>query len=163
MEGAQPPKPLEFIRAVHEANVRYLLIGRRAVIAYGGPVQTMDYDLFIDGSPSNTDRLLSIAEKFGLHPSRSRSELTNHFMFRLENSFVVDVLRASSLTNDEGNTLEFDELYERRTVLEDEDDFQVNVPMIDDLIELKKIDPDEQDRLDIKYLRRIRKQQTDQP
>ena len=47
-----PPliEPLEFIKAIHQSGVRYLLIGRQAVIAYGGPVMSMDYDIYIDGN-----------------------------------------------------------------------------------------------------------------
>lgn len=46
--------PVEFISCVHKGGVRYLLIGRQAMIAYGIPVQTMDYDLYIDGDIENT-------------------------------------------------------------------------------------------------------------
>jgi hypothetical protein len=43
--------PIEFIKAVHKAGIRYLLIGRQAMIAHGIPVVAKDYDLYIDGSP----------------------------------------------------------------------------------------------------------------
>ncbi len=162
MEGASPPEPLEFLKALHRNGVRYLLIGRRAVIAYGGPVQTMDYDLYIDGEEQNTRQLLSIAERFQLYPSVDPENLTEHVMFRLENSFVVDVLRAVKITNDEGTTLTFDELYERKSVLGEEGELQVNVPSLDDLIELKKMDMDEKDRVDIDYLQRIKKKRDEE-
>jgi hypothetical protein len=31
-------RALEFLKEIHEAGVKYLLIGRRAIIACGGPV-----------------------------------------------------------------------------------------------------------------------------
>jgi len=34
---------IDFLNDIHKAGVRYLLIGRRSIIAYGGPVQTGSY------------------------------------------------------------------------------------------------------------------------
>ena len=36
-----------FFRAIHEAGVRALLIGRRALVVLGLPVLTADYDFWI--------------------------------------------------------------------------------------------------------------------
>lgn len=37
-----------FSRRLQDGQVRYLLIGRRAIAALGAPVLTSDYDLWID-------------------------------------------------------------------------------------------------------------------
>ena len=42
----QLSEPLQFLKGIHAAGVRYLLIGRQAVIAYGGPMFSMDYDIY---------------------------------------------------------------------------------------------------------------------
>lgn len=141
-------EPLEFLKEIHEAGVKYLLIGRQAVIAYGGPVQSMDYDIFIDGSPENTDLFLSIAKKFELYPNMPKDRLHTHFKFKLENGFTVDVFRARKI----GHKFTFDEIYERRKVLRGETGLEINVPEIEDLIQLKKLRSLPRDLEDIKYL-----------
>src|SRR3989338_6510324 len=111
-----PPliEPLEFIKAIHQSGVRYLLIGRQAVIAYGGPVMSMDYDIYIDGNKENTSLLLKIAEKFGLYPSIPKEKLQAHFKFRLENDFSLDIFRARSFSSGKGKKVVFDEIYARK-------------------------------------------------
>lgn len=147
--------PIEFISEVHNANVRYLLIGRQAMIAYGIPVQTMDYDLYIDGDPQNTDLFLKIASKFGLFPSEELDKLKSHFMFKLENDVTIDVFRAKKMINQEGEGISFEEMYRRKETLKDETGFAVNVPCIEDLIKLKKTNR-EKDIVDIKYLKKLK-------
>lgn len=151
------PKPLQFIKRIHAAGVRYLLIGRQAVIAYGGPVQSMDYDIFIDGSEQNTEQLLTIAEEFDLCPSIARAELIGHFKFRLENSFIVDVFRAKTLALGKGQKLTFAEMYQRRKTMSGESGLEINLPDIDDLIALKKIRSLPKDLADVKYLQAIKR------
>jgi hypothetical protein len=55
-----------FFEAVAASGVRALLIGRRALIALGFPVQTSDYDFWID-----IDQIAAFnatAEPFGCFP-----------------------------------------------------------------------------------------------
>lgn len=149
-------EPIEFLNEIHKNGVKYVLIGRQAVIAYGGPVQSMDYDIFIDGRAKNTELLLSIAEKFDLYPSISKEELNKTFMFKLENDFVVDVFRTGSFTSSRGKKIFFKDIYERKNVLKDPSGFEVNLPSIDDLIELKKLRGLPKDLNDIEYLETIK-------
>jgi hypothetical protein len=153
-----PPliEPLQFLKSIHEAGVKYLLIGRQAVIAYGGPVQSMDYDIYIDRSAENTDLLLSIAERFDLIPNLPKEKMRAHFKFRLENDFVVDVFRARSLAV-EGKKITFDQMYDRRKALKGETELEINVPAIEDLIALKKQRALPKDLEDIKYLKALQK------
>lgn len=153
-----PPliEPLRFLKEIHENNVRYLLIGRQAVIAYGGPMQSMDYDIFIDGSPANTKALLDIAAKFDLLPSLPDEEIKSHFKFRLENDFIVDVFRARTLSIGKGKKIAFDEMFSRKKVLSGNQGLEINLPSIDDLITLKKLRSSPKDLQDIKYLEALK-------
>ena len=150
-------EPIEFLRDIHEAGVRYLIIGRRAVIAYGGPVQTMDYDIYIDKSKENLDLLLKIAKNFDLHPNISKEKIATHFKFRLENDFAVDVFYAKRLSLKKNKKTSFDELYSRKTIAEGETGLKLNLPSIDDLIALKRTRSLPKDLEDIKYLQVIKK------
>lgn len=156
-EDLSLPEPLRFIKAIHEKEIRYLLIGRQAVIAYGGPVQTMDYDIYIDGSEENTNKLLDIASSFGLYPSMPKQELKNTFKFKLENDCVIDVFRAKYLITSKTKKISFEEIYDKRVKAKDISGLEINLPNIDDLILLKKIRSSSKDLLDIKYLEAIKK------
>ncbi|MFA4967427.1 MAG: hypothetical protein WC624_04335 [Candidatus Margulisiibacteriota bacterium] len=149
-------EPLQFLKEIHEKGVRYLLIGRQAVIAYGGPVQSMDYDIFIDGSEDNTKVLLSIAEKYDLIPNLAKDKIKSHFKFRLENDFIVDVFRARSLSLGKGKKITFEDIYSRRNVLKGASGLELNLPSIEDLISLKKLRSSPKDLLDIQYLQAIK-------
>ena len=149
--------PLRFLDAIHKAGVKYLLIGRQAVIAYGGPMQTMDFDIMIDGSEGNVKKLCGIAEKMELYPSVGGKKLNRAYKFKLENDITIDIFKAKTYTNQEGETLSFEEIYRKRVRMEDPEGFRVDLPSIEDLIALKKIRWDARDREDIKYLERIKK------
>lgn len=80
----KPEKEVDFldlIRKFNKRGIRYLIIGRRAVILYGGPVLTGDYDLWID--PIDKKRTLSLLEDeldFELsHPPNTRRPIVTGF------------------------------------------------------------------------------------
>jgi hypothetical protein len=150
-------EPLEFLKKIHKAGVKYLLIGRQAVIAYGGPVQSMDYDIYVDNSEKNIKLLLEAAKKFNLYPSVPKEEIQSHFKFKLENDFVVDVFKAKAIAIDKKKRISFSEIYERRCVLKGETGLELNLPSIDDLISLKKLRSLPRDLEDIKYLEALKK------
>jgi len=151
-------EPLAFLKEIHDEGVKYLLIGRQAVIAYGGPVQSMDYDIYVDGSPENTDKLLAIAQKYELYPSIPKEKLHENFKFRLENDIAVDIFRAKSFSSGKGKKITFQEIYERKNTLKDFSGLEINVPSIDDLIALKRLRSSPKDLNDIKYLQAIKKE-----
>ena len=143
---------IEFLDEIHKAGVRYLLIGRRSIIAYGGPVQTMDYDIYVDNNPENLDLLFKIAKKYDLVPNKSKEEIRKHFMFKLENDFSIDVFCPKFFSAGKGKKLSFVELYDRRSIAKGEKGFEINLPAIDDLIALKKLGSRPKDLEDIQYL-----------
>ncbi|MFH1684166.1 MAG: hypothetical protein ABIA67_04715, partial [Candidatus Margulisiibacteriota bacterium] len=125
-------EPLEFLKAIHQAGVKYLLIGRQAIIAYGGPVQTMDYDIYVSSTEDNLALLLKVAKKFDLVPSLSKEEIRKHFKFRLENDMVIDIFKAKYFSIGSGKKLSFDELYARKVVAKGETGLEINLPSVDD-------------------------------
>ncbi|MCX5750827.1 MAG: hypothetical protein NT099_04055 [Candidatus Saganbacteria bacterium] len=158
MKGSKNlPEPLAFIEAIHKKGVRYLLIGRQAVIAYGGPVQSMDYDIYIDGSEENTSKMLEIAREFDLYPSVAKEELKKHFKFKLENDISIDVFRAKAFSSAETGKISFEELYNRKTIAKDPSGLEINLPSIEDLIALKKLRSYPKDLQDIAYLENLRR------
>jgi len=150
-------EPLEFLKAIHQAGVKYLLIGRQAIIAYGGPVQTMDYDVYVSSTEDNLALLLNVAKKFDLVPGLSKEEIRKHFKFRLENDMVIDIFKAKYFSIGSGKKLSFDELFERRVVAKGETGLEINLPSIDDLIKLKELRSSPKDQEDIKYLEELKK------
>mgnify|MGYP001570131344 CR=1 FL=1 len=148
---------VEFLNDIHNANVRYFLIGRRSIIAYGGPVQTMDYDIYVDNADDNIDLLLKIAARFELFPSLSKEEIKKHFKFRLENDIAIDVFCAKYFSIGNRKKVSFSELYDRRNVAEGETGLRINLPTIDDLIALKRLASRPKDIEDIRYLEGLKK------
>jgi hypothetical protein len=70
MEPEKEVSLFKLIRELNRAKIRYLIIGRRAVILYGGPVLTADTDLWIH--PEDKKMALSLLlDKLGLEISHS--------------------------------------------------------------------------------------------
>jgi len=151
-------EPIEFLGAIHKAGVRYLLIGRRAVIAYGGPVTTMDYDIYVDKAEENIALLLKIAKEFDLYPNLSKEKIQTHFKFKLENDFAIDVFCAKYFSSGKGKKLSFEELYTRKKIAKGKTGLKINLPSINDLIALKNLRSLPKDQEDIKYLEAIKEE-----
>lgn len=149
--------PLDFLEAIHKAGIKYLLVGRRAIIAYGGPMQTMDYDFYVSNERDNIKKLLAVAETFDLYPSISEDEILKTFKFKLENDVSIDILCFKKFSAKDGKVISFSELYDRKTTLKGESGLEVYVPCVDDLIALKELRNSPKDREDIKYLKAIKK------
>ena len=99
---------------------------------------------------------MGTAKKFNLSPTVPLGKMKSHFKFRLENNFALDVFRAKFLASGKGKKISFDEVYERRETLKGETGLVINVPSIDDLIELKKLRSLPKDLEDIKYLEALK-------
>jgi hypothetical protein len=71
LKDAEPKKEVSFLKLIRELNrweIRYLIIGRRAVILYGGPVLTADTGLWIH-SEDKTRVLSLLSDKLGFELS----------------------------------------------------------------------------------------------
>lgn len=148
----QEIKFFKLIRELHRQRIRYLIIGRRAVILYGGPVLTADYDLWIH--PEDKEKaLLLLSEKLGFelsYPPYTKRPIVTGFSGMKK----YDLFFQKGIKNIEGESIEFDECYKNSIIKEDKNEEIIfRIPSIDDLIRLKKIRKlNVKDQQDIEYL-----------
>ena len=151
----EPEKKIKFFHILKEFNlqkIRYLIIGRRAVILYGGPVLTADHDLWIH--PEDKKKTLSLlSEKFGFelsYPPDTEKPIVTGFSGMKKYYFFFQ----KSVKNIDNEKIEFEECYKHSIVKEDaKEKVKFHIPSIDDLIRLKKIrKPNIKDEQDIEYL-----------
>jgi hypothetical protein len=151
----EPEKEISFFKLIRELNrrkIRYLIIGRRAVILYGGPVLTADTDLWIHPEDKKT-ALSLLADKLGLEisqPPDTKRPIVSGF----SGVKKFDLFFQRSIKNIENEMIEFEDCYKNSILKEDpKEDISFRIPSIDDLIRLKKIrEPNIKDEQDIEYL-----------
>jgi hypothetical protein len=154
--------PIEFIGRLNEAGIRYLLVGRQAVVQYGAPVQSFDFDFYLCPEPGSLEALRALADELGLeHESVDAGEPPGFLRLHADN-IAFDFFRARSYTSRDGTRLVFDEMWQRR-VTKRGPAFSVEVPCIEDLITTKKMrDPSTpegmKDLEDLRYLEVIRRE-----
>ena len=156
--------PLDILRALNRARVKYLVIGGVAAIYHGVPRATFDLDLSVWLAPDNLKRLAAVMEALGFVPKapvavtgladpRIRREWTQHkhmkvFAFEeLKPPYrLVDVM-VKPLRN-------FQLVYQRRVEVHDQ---RVTIPLmpIPQLIQTKTGTGRAKDKEDIAYLRFI--------
>lgn len=150
---------IEFFRLLYKNKVKYLLIGRQACIIYGLPVNTFDYDIAVDNTSENLVKVLEIAKKLELRPSKSKDNILRKKVafFSLQNDIKIDVFCAKRYGTVENKFITFSDAFEKKKMLKDKKYGLVfYVPTIDDLIIFKKINPREKDFEDIKMLESIK-------
>ena len=144
----------EFFRAIAESEARALLIGRRALIALGLPVLTVDYDFWIHAD--DAARFNVAAEPFGLLPTHTPDEARARGRYVLQNDERVDILVARSVPTVDGVRVAFDDLWERRRLLSSGEHLSIAVPELDDLILTKRFGGRPKDLEDIRLLETLR-------
>ncbi len=142
-----------FFAAIAASSCRALLIGRRALVAYGIPVLTADYDFWLD--LDDVDRFCDSLAPLGFVPDRSAAEARSRGRFALENSERVDVLLGRSEPTVDGARVAFDDIWDRREIIEARSDVQVCVPSLADLIATKRFGSRPKDAEDIRLLRAL--------
>lgn len=151
---ADPFDEAEFYAALANSGARVLLIGRRAVIAWGVPVITADYDLWI---PSSDAELVNRAlHPLDMVPNRQPEDARKVGRYVIENGERVDVLIARSVPTLDGVRVEFDQVWSRREELLVAPDVRIAVPCIDDLILTKRFAARPKDAEDIRLLRALK-------
>lgn len=150
---ADPFDETAFYTALARSGLRVLLIGRRAVIAWGVPVMTTDYDLWV--SAEDAASLNAALEPLDLVPSRQPDEARRFGRYVLENGERVDVLVAKSVTTVDGDLVSFEDVWSAREDLEVADGVFVAVPSIADLIRTKRFAARPKDAEDIRLLRAL--------
>ncbi len=147
----------EIVKKFNKKHIRYLLIGRQALLFYGAPLFTYDYDFWIH--PGDKDVVFDYLEDtLGMEASRDRAEKRPIFAFHSDSADKIDVFIVRKITNKEGETLDIDECIGNAVEIRQPDsDFYVRLPSIDDLIKLKKMGKRPKDLEDIEYLETIKK------
>ncbi len=141
----------DIFRAIVSSGARVMLIGRRAMIVYGIPVLTSDYDLWvhIDDIAALNDAFRAIEMEASYLPEEAR----RRGRYRFENDRHVDVLVArSASTRDDATRLSFEDAWLRRIEIEFLPGIVVTVPAIPDLIITKRWALREKDAIDIRLL-----------
>jgi hypothetical protein len=156
MEPEKEINLLDVIRAFNRHGIRHLLIGRRAVILYGGPVLTGDNDIWIHSE--DREKTLSLLKSLDFelsHPVDTKRPIVTAFSGMKK----YDLFFHKGIRNLENEAIEFEESYENSTLIEDPSkDISFRVPSIEDLIRLKKIrEPNVKDGQDIEYLLKAKK------
>ena len=145
---------LEFFRALGRAGVRYVLIGRRALVVLGLPVMTVDYDLWIE--LDDAALLNAAAAPFGLFPNRTPEEARATGRYVLENDERVDVLVSRSRTTVDGVSVTFSEVHARRADIVIADGITISLPCLDDLIATKRFAARPKDVEDVRALEALK-------
>lgn len=155
--------PAGFLIGLSRARVRWLLIGRQALIHYGVPVQTMDYDLWVDPVPANVRKLLRVAREAGLETPRTAKDLELRPLFSLfGGSLKIDVFKVRRFTNLDGETIDFASVYRRRVIARVKGDpLAPPLPSIRDLRALKRMRDGVSDREDLRYLDLLEKRRSE--
>jgi hypothetical protein len=157
MEPEREAKLLDVIRWFNRLEIRYLIIGRRAVILYGGPVLTGDHDIWIHAA-DRKKALSLLAQELSFElsqPVDTKMPIVTGFSGMRK----YDLFFQRGATTIENERVEVDECYRNSVLIEDPSkNISFRVPSIDDLIRLKKIrQPNVKDEQDIEYLLKVKR------
>ncbi|MFN3966415.1 MAG: hypothetical protein ACK4JE_01790 [Endomicrobiia bacterium] len=140
----------EIIKKFNKNKVNYILIGRQAVVLYGLPVTSFDYDFWI--RPTDREKTFNILLEENFEPSSALKD-KKPIVFFIKDIHKIDVF----FVNGFGNLL-FDECFKRATIFK-EKDFSLRVASAEDLIKLKNFrkEKTQKDKEDIKFLKLLKK------
>jgi len=144
-------KYLDLLRALHEAKIKYLIIGGFAAIMHGIPRFTKDMDLAILPELATCEAILSIMKRlrFGTAHLTTPEDLV-----KTKVTIFEDYLRIDILTEVKG--MDFDAMWKRREIAEVQG-VPINLVTLDDLIVLKRAAGRKVDLEDAELLERIRR------
>lgn len=149
----------EFIAALNERGVRYLIVGAHAVALHARPRATKDLDILLDPSLANAERALQALADFfgGTDLGYVAADLADpDAMIQLGVAPVrIDLTSAIPGCED------FSEAWERR-VQADFGSVPANYLGLDDLIRAKRAVGRHRDRADLRALERARERREDQ-
>ena len=139
----------DMLQILLDNEVNFLVVDAYAMGAYGYPRATGDFDIWVDTSPENSQKVYSSLRKFGA-PLTDISEKTftdEGIIFQIG----IAPRRIDIITHIDG--VRFKDVYDSKEVIEVEG---LPVPFIskDDLIKNKRSTGRQKDRLDADYLSR---------
>ena len=140
----------EFIESLNQSGARYLIAGAHAVAFHARPRATKDLDIFIEPSPDNAERVLAAIRLFlGTDLGISVADLSTPGQIVQLGVAPSRIDLLSRLAGIPG----FDAAWERR-VEAVFGDVPAHYLSLDDLIEAKKGAGRDQDKADLRTLRR---------
>ena len=140
----------EIFGALQESGARVLVIGRRALIAFGVPVMTADDDLWVH--IDDIERLNRALDPLDFAPNHAPAAARARGRYVLENHDHIDVLVARQQSTVDGEVVAFDEVWARRVTQRYDATIALAVPSIPDLIRTKKWAHRAKDVADIQLL-----------
>jgi hypothetical protein len=150
--ASTPKLPADFVdllAAFADADVRYLVIGGYAVGFHDRPRATKDLDLLLADDPDNVERACRALDAFGATPAivqALRQSANDEVVW-----FGVPPVRVDLLKSVPG--IEFDSAFTRRVRME-AGELELPVVGLDDLISMKRAADRDQDRADVRRLKR---------
>jgi predicted nucleotidyltransferase len=141
---------LRLYKFLKKEDVKYIVIGGAATIAYGVPRTTNDLDIFIEPTPENCARLLRALKETGLGTAllTSPKKIANSDL-----TVVEDFIRLDILTKVKG--LEFRKSWDEK-VTKKIDGIAIHFISLGDLIRSKKAIGRKIDKEDIRILNKIK-------
>ena len=141
---------LELLRALHEAKIKYLVIGGFAAIMHGIPLFTKDLDLAIVPELSTCQAILQVFQSLGFGTAYLT---TAEDLAKSKVTIFEDYLRIDVLTEVKG--VDFEAAWERRAAAEVKG-VPINLVTLEDLIVLKRAAGRKVDLEDLEYLEKLR-------
>lgn len=144
---ALSPDFKDFIQALNDEKVRYLVVGGYAVAIHGYPRFTKDIDIWIDRSPENAQRIVEALGQFGFASLGLKAEdFLGEYQF-IQLGYPPN--RIDIITSLEG--VEFSTAYENRLHLSIKE-IEVDFLGLDDLRSTKRASGRPQDLIDLDNL-----------
>lgn len=150
-------KEFDFIRFINSFNrlgIRYLLIGGQAVIQYGAPVFTFDFDLWVH--PEDKGKVIKFLQK-GDFEIDTRAPQSRPVVKAYYGGERVDLFFARGFINMDGERIDFEDCCKRAVIKREPGGrFYIVLCPVDALIKLKKMRRlTAKDREQIRYLKEI--------
>jgi hypothetical protein len=138
----------EMLQILLDNKVRFLVVGAYAMGAYGYPRATGDFDIWVEASSENSEKIYRSLSQFGA----PLSDITKTTFCEEGIIFQIGVAprRIDIITKIDG--VVFKKAYPDKQEVEIED---IKIPFLskEDLIRNKESTGREKDKLDVKYLR----------
>lgn len=151
-------------KKLNERNIRYIVAGGIAVNLYGIPRMTYDIDLILDLEDSNLKRFLHLLKTWGFKPKVPVDIMDFAIKGKRERWIRSKNMKAFNLVNPEWAMSEIDIIIntpvDYKKASENINyiklrDISIPTISVDDLIKMKRRTGRQQDKADIKYLRRL--------
>ncbi len=159
---------LAIFKKLNEKKIRYVVAGGVAVNLYGIPRMTYDVDLILDLEDKNIEKFLRLLEQWGFKPRVPVNIMDFADKDKRESWIKRKNMKAFNLFNPEWAISEID------IVIDSSVDYKkghkranyitlhgVSIPVIsiDDLIKMKQAADRQQDKSDVKYLKKLKNEE----